>query len=108
LPHYEEVGGEKGVIEFIVDFENTFPKEIKVGVSLDYDEDCCVTFYDNESSELERIFNFKGFKKCRGIYTDIASLGNYFKFSYANMSVAYYDNHTKDETTNFNVLTRIS
>jgi len=59
-------------------------------------EDC--VFYNKEPDEFVKYIEGFGFKKDTGTFSDISTLGREFNLCSTNLSVGYYNEHTRYET----------
>lgn len=79
-------------------------KELKYVIELDRQgsEDC--VFYDCDNPEFEQYVNQFGFVTDWGTFTDISIICPTWGIAGVNLSVGYYDEHTKYERLHFNEL----
>lgn len=61
--------------------------------------DDCV-FYGCDNPEMQKYVETFGYKKSYGSFTDISALGPALKIGSVNLSIGYYDAHSKDESIN--------
>ena len=98
LTDLEEVGG-IGASDCATDqwFQDLSFNNISCLLELDRENsDHCATYgYDNE--DLLKIFNDGGYKEAFGSYTDVATLSDACDIACVNLSVGYYNQHTKRE-----------
>jgi len=64
--------------------------------------DCALYGYDND--ELISVFETQGYKPTLGSITDVAILAERYKIACINLSVGFFNEHTKDEFININAM----
>ena len=93
----EEVGG-MGAFRLIADFPE-YPFQIKPKFLLQLDRrgksDC--VFYDCNNKKFIKKIEHYGFKTAEGLFTDISIIAPIWEIAAVNLSVGYYDEHTKAE-----------
>ena len=94
----EEIGG-VGATEFC-SVHNSL--DVNCMIELDRRGKNDVIRYSDENDELIKIFECLGYKEDFGSFTDISILSPHFNISGVNLSVGYYNAHTKDEYVDVN------
>jgi len=94
----EELGcvGARSVVK------NIGAPEVKYIIDLDRRGDNDAVFYDCDNPEFEQYIENFGFKSSYGTFTDISVLSPYWGIAGVNLSIGYYDAHTKDEYLKIN------
>lgn len=105
----EEIGG-LGASKLVGDYPE-MPTELNYLIELDRrgSNDC--VFYDGDNLEFEKYIENFGFKSDWGSFSDIAVLCPVWGIAGTNLSIGYYNEHTKAEYLNlddmFNTLDRV-
>lgn len=89
----EEIGA-KGAHAFCNDFEDL---EVKYMIELDRKGKNDAVFYDCDNPNFTKYIESFGFKEEIGSFTDISIIAPHFKVAAVNLSVGYYNQHTKNE-----------
>ncbi len=106
LTNFEETGG-IGVNKFITDFPDLL-NEYKLFIELDRQGVDEFTYYnDFLDLELESLLYDSNFNYALGSYSDIMDLTNHYGIQSFNLSVGYYNQHTKDEYLDYNNLINV-
>ena len=96
----EEVGG-VGAAALAKDIVKA-PTELRFMLELDRRGSVDCVFYDCDNPEFEKYLNSFGFVTDIGSFSDICFIAPDWGIAAANLSIGYYDEHTKQETLKIN------
>ncbi len=97
----EESGG-VGASDFIADW--SFNPGYKMAIQLDRRGIKDSVFYDNDSLDFQEYINKHNFTTAIGSFSDISTIAPEWQINAVNLSVGFFNEHTKHEYLSLNVL----
>lgn len=101
LTNCEETGGD-GAFEAIDEFEELLADNVSFFVELDRRGCGEAVFYNNEGKEFIDYVESFGFEEHFGTFSDVSIICDFLGICGVNLSIGYYNEHTKYEYLNLN------